>query len=457
MAVGGEAWVLRPRKLSQVGEVMAEVQDKKASLALRGAGCSYGDAANNTGGYVLDLSRLDRIHEFDAVRGIARVEPGVTFRDLWRLSLRHGYWPPVVPGTMDVTIGGAAAMNIHGKNNYKVGTLGEHVTGFRLMTPSGESLTCSREENTDVFHAAISGFGMLGCFTELTLQLKKVYSGRLRVVASPTRNLQESLALLEDLGAEADYLVGWLDLHGKGRALGRGTMHRADQIPLGEDLEGERMLDHRHQAVPSRLFGVVPRSWLWRPMWLAAHCGGIPLVNYLKYRAGFGAARRSPHLQSHAAFHFLLDYVPRWKWAFRPGGLVQFQPFVPRMQGHRVLTRLIEMCHEARLVPYLGVLKRHRPDPFLMTHSLDGYSLAMDFSVSRDQRRRGALWEHCQRMAEFVLEAGGRFYYAKDAVLLASSLGRIHGDEAVSRFRALKARLDPENLLQTDLSRRMGL
>ena len=436
---------------------MAHVQKEKGNLALRGAGCSYGDAANNTGGQVLDLSRMNRILEMDAVNGTVRVEPGVTFRELWHLSLCHGYWPPVVPGTMNVTLGGAAAMNIHGKNNYQVGSLGEHITGFRLHTPAADTLTCTRAENSDVFHAAISGFGMLGCFTELTLQLKKVYSGRLKVWAIPTRDLQANLDALDELGDVADYLVGWLDLHSKGRALGRGTMHRADQQQPGEDPEGEKMLNASHQAVPSRLLKIVPKGWLWPGMWLAAHGGGIPWVNSLKYRAGFREGKRSPYLQSHGAFHFLLDYIPRWKWAFRPGGLIQFQPFVPKDVGHRVFTQLIDACHGASFVPYLGVLKRHRLDPFLMTHAVDGYSLAMEFGVSRRADRRKALWEHCQRMADVVLGAGGRFYYAKDSILRSSSLSRIHGDEALTRFRALKSRLDPGNLLQTDLSRRLGL
>ncbi len=108
-------------------------------------------------------------------------------------------------------------------------------------------------------------------------------------------------------------------------------------------------------------------------------------------------------------------------------------------------------------MPYLGVLKRHRPDPFLMTHGLDGFSLAMDFAVSRNPARRERLWRHCQAMVEVVLAAGGRFYYAKDAVLLASSFGRIHGEPAVARFRELKRRCDPDGVLQTGLSRRLGV
>ncbi|MCA8948168.1 MAG: FAD-binding oxidoreductase, partial [Planctomycetes bacterium] len=123
----------------------------------------------------------------------------------------------------------------------------------------------------------------------------------------------------------------------------------------------------------------------------------------------------------------------------------------------RVLRQLIERCQQQGFVPYLGVLKRHRPDPFLMTHAVDGYSLAMDFAVSRSKRRREALWRLCRELAEIVLEAGGRFYYAKDAVLLATSFAKVHGEDTVARFRALKRRWDPDNLLQTDLSRRLGV
>ena len=428
-----------------------------SSLALRGSGCSYGDAATNTDGHVLDLSAMNKILAFDPEQGVARVQPGVTIRDLWRHAIQFGFWPKVVPGTMAVSIGDAAAMNIHGKNNYAVGSFGEGIRSFVMQTPAGETIHCSREQNGELFHAAISGFGMLGCFTELEIELKRVHSGRLRVSAIVARDLEANLQLLEDLRGEADYLVSWMDLHAKGAGLGRGVMHQGDQLAPGEDPDGVRFFDPLLQDVPDRLFGAVPKGWLWPGMWAAVHFGRVGLVNALKYAMGPSEARKSPYLQSHGAFHFLLDYVPRWHWMTKPGGLIQFQPFVPKDQGERVLRELIEECQRERLVPYLGVLKRHRPDPFLMTHAVDGYSLAMDFAVSKNPRKRKALWQLCQRLAERVLDAGGRFYYAKDAVLLASSFTRVHGAEAVSSFRALKQRHDPEGLLQSDLARRLGL
>lgn len=455
MAVGGDADVCRPDSREQLAEVLAKAKAGGRSVGLRGSGCSYGDASMNTGGVVLDLCSMNRILELDEASGIARVEPGVTIRDLWRRSISAGLWPAVVPGTMQVSCGGAAAMNIHGKNNFAVGTFGQHVRRLTLLTPGGDTLECSPEHNADVFFAAIGGFGMLGCIVELELALKRVHSGRLRVTAVPTRDLDANLEAMEALAPFADYLVAWIDVHGRGAGLGRGLIHRADQLEPGEDPAGERMLQPEQQDVPPRLFGVVPKGWIWPGMWLATKLGGIPWVNAAKYRAGFGEGRRGPHLQSHGAFHFLLDYVPRWHWAFKPGGLIQFQPFVPAAHASRVFRALFEMCHRARLVPYLGVLKRHRPDPFLMTHAVDGFSMAMDFAVTGGNRAR--LWRHTQAMAEVVLDAGGRFYYAKDATLLASSFARIHGDDAVQRFRALKARLDPGGLLQTDLARRLGV
>jgi decaprenylphospho-beta-D-ribofuranose 2-oxidase len=457
MAVGGRAKVWRPTSSEQIADAFADARARGVPLALRGAGCSYGDAATSVDGHVLDLSSMNRILAFDATTGIATVEPGVTVRDLWRRAIGQGFWPRVVSGTMAVSMGGAAAMNIHGKNNFVLGSFGEGVRSFELLTPRGDLVQCSRESDPELFHAAIGGFGMLGCFTKLEVETKRVHSGRLRVWGIVARDLEHNLQILEDLRGEADYLVSWLDLHGKGAGLGRGLMHRADQLEPGEDPDGLRFLDPALQDVPPNLFGVVPKGWLWPGMWCAVHTGQVGLVNWLKFLAGAREQRQSPYLQTHGAFHFLLDYVPRWQWMTRPGGLIQFQPFVPQRGGARVLRTLIERCQAARHVPYLGVLKRHRPDPFLMTHAVDGYSLAMDFAVSARQSRRESLWRLCRELAEIVLEAGGRFYYAKDAVLLASSFARVHGEPAVASFRRLKERWDPDRLLQTDLSRRMGV
>ena len=461
MAVRGPAQVARPTTEDQVVDALAAMSGKgpegARNLGLRGSGCSYGDASMNTGGRVLDFRSMNQIKHFDADTGIWKVEPGVRVRDLWRHSISRGYWPPVVSGTMQVSMGGAASMNIHGKNAFAVGGFGDHVQSFRLATPSGELLTCSREENADVFHMAIGGFGMLGCITELDLKLKRVHSGRLKVWGLVARDLDHNFEMIEDLRHEADYLVSWVDLHARGKGLGRGVLHRADQYKPGEDPDGESMLSPELQDVPETLFGVVPKGWIWPGMWCAVKAGMIGYVNWAKCLSAPKEEKLSPYPQGHGAFHFLLDYVPNWQWAFKPAGLIQFQPFLPAAVAPRVLRELIEECQRTGLVPYLGVLKRHKPDLFPMSHALDGYSMAMDFAVPWTSNGRDKLWRLTHRMADKVLDHGGRFYYAKDATLLASSFERIHGAHNVSAFRDMKARLDPENVLSTDLARRLGV
>jgi decaprenylphospho-beta-D-ribofuranose 2-oxidase len=462
MAVRGPARVARPETEEQVADAFRAMARAPRSgseplVALRGSGCSYGDASMNTGGRVLDMTGMRAIRSFDKESGVAVVEPGVRVRDLWRYSIEHGYWPPVVSGTMQVSMGGALSMNIHGKNAFQVGGFGDHVKRFRLVTPTGDVLECSREQNAEVFHHAIGGFGMLGCVTEIELKLKRVHSGRMKVWGIVAKDLDHNFELIESMRHEADYLVGWVDLHARGRSLGRGLLHRGDQYEPGEDPAGERLMKAELQDVPETLFGVVPKGWIWPGMWCAVKAGLTGYVNWAKFLAGAGEEKRSPYPQTHGAFHFLLDYVPRWQWAFKPAGLIQFQPFLPAAVAPRVLRECIEDCQRAGLVPYLGVLKRHRPDPFPMSHALDGYSMAMDFAVPWTSGGRDKLWRLTHRLADRVLENGGRFYYAKDATLLASSFERIHGAEAVAGFRALKQKLDPQGLLSTDLSRRMGV
>ena len=165
------SWVWRPTTVDGVRDVLTLAAARGLGVGLRGAGCSYGDASLNAEGVSLDLSRMNRILEWDPATGVIRVEPGVTIRQLWQYVLEDGWWPPVVTGTMAITLGGAAGMNIHGKNNWKLGPIGDHVRSVDLLLASGEVVRCSRDERPELFHAAIGGFGMLGCFTSLELQL----------------------------------------------------------------------------------------------------------------------------------------------------------------------------------------------------------------------------------------------------------------------------------------------
>ena len=441
-----------PRSAGELAEVLADAHRAGLTVTPRGAGCSYGDAALNDGGAIVDCSALSKLLSFDAQRGVAVVEPGVTIKELWRHALPLGFWPAVVPGTQLPTLGGAVAMNIHGKNNFAVGPIGEHVEWFELATPKGDVLRCSRTERADVFHAAIGGFGQLGLFTKLALRLKKVDTGWLRVTPLHGRSLDELFARFEDYLPKSDYLVGWVDCAATGRALGRGQLHSATYVHA-DALEGRPVaLEAAAQDLPGTILGV-PKSLAW--LGVAAFMGNtrVRVLNAMKFRAGQLPGQDRPYIQTHVAFAFLLDYVPGWKRAYGAGGLVQVQPFVPHARGPETFRAILEACHRHGLPSYLGVMKRHRPDPFLLTHGLDGWSLAMDFRVTRGNR--GAMRALVDELIELTLGAGGRFYFAKDQLLRPGDAERIWGRERLAQFAALKRELDPENVLSSDLARRV--
>jgi FAD/FMN-containing dehydrogenase len=455
MAVGGWARVWRPQSVEELRAVLRSARERGVQLTQRGGGNSYGDAAVPSGSEVLDLTRLSRILALDPHSGIADCESGVTIEQLWRHALPLGHWPKVVSGTMFPTLGGAAAMNIHGKNNFAVGTIGDAIREFELLRADGELVRASREQHADLFHAAIGGFGMLGVFTRIRIAMQRVHSGDLWVRGIRHSRLEEALEFLEAQREHSDYLVAWIDCFATGRALGRGLIHQARYLEPGEDVDAGATLAAAHQDLPRSILGV-PKSEVWRALRLLNHPSGMRLVNALKFHLSALEVWQGPRRQAHAAFAFLLDYVPNWKWAYgRDGehGLIQFQAFVPRERAAGVLRALLERSAARGMQPFLGVLKRHRPDPFLLTHAVDGYSLALDFKVAPQHRAR--LWQHCEELADSVIEAGGRLYFAKDATLRADQVRRMFPPEALARFAALKRKYDPQERFVSALSRRV--
>lgn len=443
---------VKPTNAEQVTHAMRQAAAEGYSVALRGAGRSYGDAAMNGGNLVIDMTDMRRVLAWDPSTGVIDVEPGVTIEDLWRLCLKDGWWPAVVPGTMFPTVGGCAAMNIHGKNQFALGGTGDQVLEADLLTPGGELLRISRTENADFFHAAISGFGMLGTLTRIRLQLKHLESGRLSVEQGCMRDLDEHFDFFERHRGDSDYLVSWVDCIAGGSSLGRGQVHRAKYLHADEDPDGKLLLDPARQDLPGTVMGV-PRALVGAVLGMFNFDLGMRLVNMGKYYAS-RVSPTSPHRQPHVAFHFLLDYVTM-RGAYQPGGFIQYQPFVPKETAKQAFTDILRLNQSRGIPSYLGVMKRYRPDNFLLSHALDGYSLALDYPVTAQNRE--ALWKMCYDMNEIVLAAGGRFYPAKDSVLRPQDFQRSWGQERIAAFRTLRRRADPDRLLRTEWAARVGV
>lgn len=466
--------VARPRSAEEIARVFAWAAANGRTVGLRGGGCSYGDASlNGPSGpngrdgdqdgdqVVLDCSLMNRVLAWDAGCGKMTVEPGVTIAQVWQHALADGWWPAVVPGTMAVTIGGAAAANIHGKNNWRDGAFGDHVSAFALLLPSGEQVTCSRQEHSDLFYAAIGGFGLLGCFTSLTIQLRRVYSGLVRVRQTAHGSLDDLLAALDAGTAETDdtaqratHLVGWIDTSARGPHLGRGLLKAMRELAPGEDPHPERTLDPRQQPPSGRIAGILPATWvpiLARPL---ATPLGIRAANLGQWVRGNLPGQARPHDERYVPANFMLNFIPNFRDLYRPGGLIQHQSFIPRESAREVFAEVLERSQRAGLTPALAVLKKHRPSPdFVLNYLCDGYSLALDYAVSRAREARTlALMDDLNAL---VASRGGTFFLAKDSTLTGDAYAQAFGQDRLERFATLKAQYDPTGLIQTNLYRRV--
>jgi len=453
MATTTVSQVVRPRSTQDVVAAFALAREQGLKVIPWGNGRSYGDAALNDGHLVLDMGHMDAIEAWDPSTGVVTVQPGVTIAKLWRRILTDGYWPAVVSGTSFTTFGGCAAANVHGKNNWKHGPIGEYIERFTLVTPDGSVRQVSPESDPNLFHAAIGGFGALGVFTSITLRTKRVYSGRLDVLPAATADLEAMFRFFERHNAEEwDYVVGWIDAFGRGRGLGRGNAHAARYVDKDVDPEGQRMMDVGSQEASSHILGF-PKKWMWMPMKFWATRWGMRFVNWSRYTWSTLERNQHRHLQPHAQFNFLLDFVPNWKLVYRPHGLIQIQLFVPRQHARRVIRQALELQQAMKYESWLIVMKRHRRDPFWLSHAVDGYSFAMDFPVW--PRRREDLHRLGRKLERLVLDAGGRYYLAKDSLVSGASFRASLGDEILGHFMGLKQQVDPDGVLQSNQWRRL--
>ena len=444
--------VYRPATVAQIQEVLETARRHNLPVCVRGAGRSYGDTSLGGEYITLDTTRMNRILSWNPQTGLLEGEPGVTLQQVWEYVVGDGWWPPVVSGTMHTTLGGGVAMNIHGKNNFRAGTLGDWITDFDLLTANGDVRTISRSSDPALFRAVTGGMGLLGVVTRVRLQMRRIHSGRVRVVRRTAPNLAALFTLMETHLPDADHAVGWVDAFARGGALGRGLLETVQELHEGEDAMTVQSLRRESQQLPDTILGVVPKAILWRFLRLWFHDTGMRILNTAQYTAGCLTGGKAIW-DTHAGAAFKLDYVPHWKMAYGAHGLLQFQTCVPQEAALETFTRQLTTCQARGIVPYLAVLKRHRADDSLLRYLCGGWSLALDFKITG--KNRDSLLSLYDEMAEFTLAAGGRFYLAKDGFLRPERFSCLREMPEFREFAAWKARLDPENLWQTDLYRRL--
>jgi decaprenylphospho-beta-D-ribofuranose 2-oxidase len=430
------AHVHRPRDLDHI--VSRVTAPSPRGVIARGLGRSYGDAAQNAGGDVLSCTGLDSVLDIDMEKGTVTVESGVSLDALLRGLLPLGWFPMVVPGTSYVSIGGAIASDIHGK--FRHGSFADYVERMRIVTPVSGACTLRPDIDTDAFWATSGGMGMTGVIADATLKLQPVETSRIVSDTERTTDVDDCMARMLERDHEYRYSVAWIDCLATGGRLGRSVLTRGNHATV-DDLPAS-------QRETAREYG--HRTLLGLPPWMP---NGV--INPVSVRAfnemWFQKAPRGPrrHVEGIKSFFFPLDSVRGWNRIYGPRGFVQYQFVVP-FGREDVIRTALERFSAARTPTFLAVLKRFEHDSrSLIGFSTSGWTLALDLPASP------AFAPLLDGLDELVVEAGGRVYLTKDSRLRPELLAAMY--PRLDEWRAVRATLDPENRLRSDMDRRLDL
>jgi decaprenylphospho-beta-D-ribofuranose 2-oxidase len=410
-------------------------------VVARGLGRSYGDAAQNAGGSVLDMTALDAIRSIDVRRGLVDCESGVSLDRLMRLLLPLGWFVPVTPGTRQVTVGGAIGADVHGKNHHVSGGFSRHVRSLELLTADGRVRTVTPSDDPDLFWATAGGMGLTGVVLSAQIQLLAVQTSLISVDTERAVDLDDLMSRLDATDHRYRYSVAWIDLLARGASLGRAVLTRGDHAAL--DQLGQRQL---RSPLAFRTTGLpaVPRG-LPGGLLSAATVGAF---NEFWYRRA--PRERRGQLQTVPAFFHPLDGLPEWNRIYGPAGFLQYQFVVPYGE-EAALRRIVETVSRHRCPTFLAVLKRFgEGDPGWLSFPAPGWTLALDIPAGLP-----GLGRLLDGLDQEVLAAGGRIYLAKDSRLRPEALAPMY--PRLDDFRALRARIDPGNRFTSDLARRLSL
>ena len=432
-AKGSESYLREPKSTDDLREIVESVGNS-GGIA-RGSGMSYGDQPMNSDGEVIrPLFRKENIENPNS-NGLITVPSSLTFAELLERVVPLGWFMPVVPGTSFVTIGGAIAADVHGKNHYRKSSIASHIKSIALMLADGETIRCSKTEEAAIFWATMGGLGLTGIVIEATIQLSRIRSSKVEVSRNSFGNFSDLFEAMKSQVNRFDYGVAWLDLISKNN-FGRGILETAN---------------HEISNNPHHEFSYIAKPTLPLPNHLAdsfLRRSTVKAYNSLRIlSAGRTETIKKTEL---SAFMHPLDKVRNWNRLYGKSGIIQWQIAVPEISEH-TLFDVIDSIQKAKVPAFLAVLKKlGASNQAPLSFPMEGWTLAVDFPAN-DKRIYGFL----DALDQELVKAGGRIYLAKDARLDLELIPKMYPD--LDEWKSIRKNIDPDRRWQSDFSRRLNL
>jgi decaprenylphospho-beta-D-ribofuranose 2-oxidase len=433
-----ECDVYRPEGVSDLAELVAHAP--QATLIGRGLGRSYGDASLNGGNAVVLSARLDRMLSFDPGTGVLHCEAAVSLAEIIEHFLPRGFFFPVTPGTKYISVGGAIAADVHGKNHHSNGSMSAFVLELNLLTASGAVLRCSPQENADVFWATTGGMGLTGIILDARLQLLPVETAYMKVCYERARDLDGALERFYENDTDYAYTVAWIDCLSRGASLGRSVLMRANHALPGD--------------LPAKLRTSPCALRARRPLLVPFTLPGFTLNNLsmgIFNNAFYAGHPDTEKIVDCDSYFYPLDRVQHWNRVYGRRGVLQYQIALPPESSRAALVEILESLATSRRGSFLAVLKTFGPaSRGLLSFPMQGHTLALDLPNT------GAdLIADLHRIDEIVLRSGGRVYLAKDSCMRPESFAAMYPE--LERFREVKSKVDPQQRFVSSQARRLGI
>lgn len=366
----------------------------------RGNGRSYGDAS--LGDTIFSTKRLNKFISFDRIAGTIECESGVLLSDILEVSVPQGFFLNVTPGTKFVSIGGAIASDVHGKNHHSEGCFSEYVLEFKLMNDRGEVLLCSRQENAELFWATIGGMGLTGIILSAKIKLKNIESAYIHQESIKAENLDEIFQLFDE-SEDWTYTVAWIDCLQKGKNIGRSILMRGEHA-LKAKLPAH--LQKKPLEIKKRIMPTIP---FYFPSFVL-NSFTIKVFNWLYY--GKQKAKKISNFVHYEPFFYPLDVINEWNKIYGKKGFIQYQMVIPKEKGKEGMKQILETIAQSGNGSFLAVLKlfgKNNPQAY-NSFPMEGYTLALDFKVNKKLKKL------VEKLDEIVEKFGGRIYLTKDAM-----------------------------------------
>ena len=441
--------VARPVSVEDCVQLVEWCRVQRRQLCPRGSGLSYGDSSLHADAIVVDLRNMNAITRWDMSLGVLTAEAGTTLAAVMETTLPDNWNLTAIPGTGELTVGGAIANDVHGKDGTHVGNFNDQIISMDLITPDGRIVKLTPKDHS-LFQATIGGLGLTGIIVRATLQLKAVPSPYIRTQIRMTQNLEATCTELKKAATESNFAIAWLDAFARGKSLGRGYVQRGNW----DDAEAvDAQSPAPHYEKPTRVFGLIPVALFWplvRPFFNRISFRVVNALYFTLMRSRHGKSPQSSRLHFFH-FNFLHNQIPEFRQIYGARGFVEIQPLIPEHHGARGIAQVLELCQRHGKESYLCGLKYHNTSGGMLSFAGKGFSFGIDIAMSRGGQAK--MRDFLDELFALLRSLGASVHLAKDHSMTREDAG--HLIEERERFMDIRRELDPDCMLVSDMSERL--